>query len=48
MPKNYSALVDAITAILPDATVDFDHDGQILVYTNLTCGADGTLVEVVA
>ena len=33
--KKSSELIQAIAAILPDATVDVDNEGQIIVYTNL-------------
>ena len=44
--KTTDDLLRAILAILPNATIDEDLEGQIIVYTNKKeVGEDGTLVE---
>lgn len=40
-----SELLAAILPILPNATLDQDNDGQILIYTNLTLNSDDTLTD---
>ena len=34
-PKTFAELVQAISGILPQASIDADFDGQIVIYTNL-------------
>lgn len=38
-------LLRAILAILPNATIDEDLEGQIVIYTNKKENPDGTLDE---
>lgn len=43
-PKTISELLGAILPILPNATLDEDNSGQIIIYTDLTTQGDDTLV----
>lgn len=43
-PNTISELLAAILPILPNATLDEDNIGQIIIYTDLTTQGDDTLV----
>lgn len=44
--KNLDNLMSKILSILPNAQFDEDNDGQIVIYTNLQQGKDGSLLEL--
>lgn len=38
-------LIRKVLEILPESTVGEDNEGQLVVYTNLSVGSDGTLIQ---
>lgn len=48
-PATWLALVDAVKAILPEASIEEDNLGQVVIYTNLMVDLesdDAALVEL--
>lgn len=41
-----SELLDRVGMILPSASLDYDNEGQIVIYTGLMDGADDRLVDL--
>lgn len=43
---NLTDLSNAIRAVLPEASIDMDNEGQLIIYTNLIITDDETLVSL--
>ena len=46
-PKTYATLVQAITAILPNACFGEDNEGQLVIYTDLMEDRQGNVTPFV-